>query len=1017
MIDPTSQRPSPTSATSDPSPPGPRESAGAYHDLLALQQEHVTLRAIFDTTPDIVYVKDLELTYRLVNPACRQLLGLPEEAIIGRGDRDPRFPPDLVAQMMRHDREVITQGEPRRHEARVTGADGVPRWLRTLVTPLVDASGRIIGLFGVGHDITALKTLTNRLAEAEERWSFALQGAGLGVWDWNFASDEVYWSADWLRMLGYQAEEILPSAATWTALLHPEDRARVAAYGADYRANPVGCYEIEFRLRHKQGHWVDILSRATLARDAHGTPLQPPRIIGTHMDLGERKRSQRLSELRQRLLEMVVLDDQELILVTALDVAEELTHSQIGFMHFVSEDEQEVSLQVWSSRTRAEMCLAEGNSLHYPVSGAGVWVDCILQRQPVIHNDYASLPHKKGMPEGHAPLVREATVPLVVDGRVVAVIGVGNKAHDYNQRDLEILGQVLEIAIYCADRQRMERQQEYLAFYDILTGLPNRSLLTERLNQAIAETNRTHQLIAVCYLNLDGFKVVNETYGQPIGDALLVSLAHRLQGSLRPGDSLARTGGDEFALILAGLASSYAGEEAVRRVLKQITQPIDVQGHRIFVAGSMGVTLFPLDPDGPDALLHHAQKAMYQAKGTNRSGYHFYDPVQDQQLRQLRRLREEFARALQGDELLLYYQPKISLGDASLIGLEALIRWRHPREGLLDPHQFLPQIKDSPLEIALGEWVVTQALAQRQAWRQAGEELAVSINVSPRQIQMRGFADLLTRTLAAYPPGTAEQLEIEILEIAEIGNTADAAQVMNACKALGVRFALDDFGTGYSSLTYFHSLPIDIVKLDQHFVCDMLDKNEALGIVEAALRMANALQRPVVAEGIESVEIGFMLARLGCQFGQGFSIARPMPAERVLPWLTEWRGERLWHQLGQASLAASVKYDLEVAIFSLRLWLDQLVADWSDGGGGTAPPLDEYQCQFHRWYHGIGRARYGGNPNYAFIQAQHYQIHQLGAKLADLAASGQTREAQALRGELDALGDEMIRLLRRLERP
>ncbi|MGB4333524.1 MAG: EAL domain-containing protein [Chromatiaceae bacterium] len=888
MTYPASKPPAPAPATENESPPTPPGAAGVQRDRLTLQQEEVTLRTLFDTLPDILYVKDLDLTYRLVNPACCHLMGLGEEAVIGRGDRDPRFPPDLVATMMRHDPEVLAQGEPQLNESLVTGADGTPRWFRTRVTPLRDASGRLAGLFGVGQDITGLKA--------------------------------------------------------------------------------------------EQGH------------------------------------GQRLSRLRQHLLDMVDRDDQELILRTALDVAEELTHSQIGFLHFVSEDEREVSLQVWSTRTRARMCFAEGNSLHYPVSEAGVWVDCILQRQPVIHNDYASLPHQKGLPEGHAPLVREATVPLLVDGRVVAVIGVGNKAHDYNHQDLEILRQILEIAIHCADRQRFERQQEYLAFYDVLTGLPNRALLIEQLNQAIAQANRSNQLIAVCYLNLDGFKLINETYGPSIGDALLVSLAQRLQGSLRAGDALARAGGDEFALILAGLASAFEGQEAVQRVVKQITQPIDVQGHRIFVAGSMGVTLFPLDPDGPDTLLHHAQKAMYQAKGMNRSGYHFYDPVQDHQMRQLRRLREEFTLALQGGQLLLYYQPKIALGDASLIGLEALIRWRHPREGLLEPARFLPQIKDSPLEIALGEWVVAQALAQQQAWRQAGVELAVSINISPRQIQMRGFVDLLSRTLAAYPPGTAGQLEIEILEIAEIGSTVDAAQVMTACKALGVHFALDDFGTGYSSLTYFHHLPIDLVKIDQHFVREMLDSNEALGIVEAALRMANALQRPVVAEGIESVEIGFMLARLGCQFGQGFGIARPMPAEQVLPWLTQWQGEDLWHPLGKESLAASVKYDLEVAMFSLRLWLNHLLASLSGAAGGTSPPLDEYQCQFHRWYHGIGRARYGGNPNFAFIQAQHYQIHQLGAMLVDLAASGQAREAQARRGELEALGEAMIRLLRRLER-
>ncbi len=1012
--------------TSRPQPPDlageheplsrPVGGVAATSDLNALRQEVATLRALFDASPDILFVKDADLTYRLVNPAFCRLMGLPEDQIVGRGDRDPLVPLDRVAEMMRDDLEVITQAEPRRHESLVIGADGTPRWFLTLKAPRVDAAGRITGLLGVGQDITALRTLSHRLGEAEARWSCALQGAGLGIWNWNLESDEVYWSDDWLSMLGYQRDEMTPTVATWSTLLHPEDRARVLAYGTDYRANPIGSYELEFRLRHKQGHWVDILSRAILARDAHGTPVQPRLLIGTHMDLGERKCQQRLSELRHRLLEMVGLDNPDLILQTALDVAEELTHSQIGFLHFVSEDGQEVSLQVWSSRTHTEMCLAEGNGRHYPVSEAGVWVDCILQRQPVIHNDYASLPHKQGLPEGHAPLVREATVPLLIDDRIVAVMGVGNKAEDYTQQDLAILSQVLEMAIHFFDRQRFERQQEYLASYDRLTGLPNRFLLTERLNQAMAKGSHTNQLIALCYLNLDDFKVVNETYGQPIGDALLVSLARRLETGLPPGASLARPGGDEFALILTGLSSSYEGEEAVQRLLKQITQPIDVQGHRIFVSASLGVTLFPLDPDGPDALLQHAQKAMYQAKARNRSSYRFYDPIQDQQLHQLRRMREEFSQALRDNQLMLYYQPKIALQDASLIGLEALTRWRHPREGLLEAHQFLPQIKNSPLEIALGEWVVTRALAQWQGWRQSGLELAVSINISPRQIQMPGFVDFLSRTLSAYPPGTGKQLEIEIPEIAEISDTQEASRVMNACKALGIRFALDDFGTGYSSLTYFQHLPIDSVKIDQHFVREILDKNEALGIVEAAMGMANALQKPVVAEGIESAEIGFLLVQLGCRFGQGNGIARPMPAERVPPWLAKWQDEKLWHHLGQEPLDESVKYDLKVGIFSLHLWLNRLLANLGDAPCGASPPLDEYQCQFHRWYHGIGRARYGNNPNYSFIQAQHYQFHQLGAMLADLAANGRARDAQARRGELEVIAEEMTRLVQRLER-
>ncbi|HAS51970.1 MAG TPA: GGDEF domain-containing protein, partial [Gammaproteobacteria bacterium] len=232
---------------------------------------------------------------------------------------------------------------------------------------------------------------------------------------------------------------------------------------------------------------------------------------------------------------------------------------------------------------------------------------------------------------------------------------------------------------------------------------------------------------------------------------------------------------------------------------KHVNYPIEVQNHRLHISGSIGVTFFPLDHSGPDALLRHAHEAMYQAKGKNRSGFHLYDPVQDQQLRQRQQMREDFALALQSDQqLMLYYQPKVDLSDGRVIGLEALIRWQHPREGFLAPGQFLPLIEGTPLEIALGEWVTTTALAQQQTWQEAGIRLAVSINISPRHIQMPSFVDFLARTLIDYPAGADGALEIEILEISEIDDIGNAAQVMNACKALGVHFALDDFGTGYS---------------------------------------------------------------------------------------------------------------------------------------------------------------------------------------------------------------------------
>lgn len=448
-------------------------------------------------------------------------------------------------------------------------------------------------------------------------------------------------------------------------------------------------------------------------------------------------------------------------------------------------------------------------------------------------------------------------------------------------------------------QKRVQAEIEYLAYHDSLTGLANRSSLTERLRQAIDKAGHHDRLLAVCYLNLDDFKPVNDSYGHQFGNQVLVALARRMKDALRQKDEVARVGGDEFGILLSGLDSPFDALEAVRRILKLITLPLDVQGHRLHLSASLGLTLSPTDHAGADALLQHAHEAMFQAKGRNKGGFQLYDPIQDFEQRQRRQLRQEFAQALDVGQLLLHYQPKVNLSNASVVGLEALIRWQHPREGLLMPDRFIPQIKDTPLETALGEWVIGAALAQQRRWREQGLDLSVSVNISPRQIQDPSFVEFLADTLADYRQDGEVRLEIEILEVAALDDSTAAAEVMRACRELGVRFSLDDFGTGYSSLAYFHQLPIDIVKIDRHFVRNMLDNPEDLAIVEGVLRMAKALPRPVIAEGVESPEIGLMLYQLGCQYGQGYGIARPMPDGQVLPWLKEWPLDRSWRNLAR----------------------------------------------------------------------------------------------------------------------
>ncbi len=1112
-----------------------RDGTAAPTRTRGLWQERQLLSALSDATPDPLFIQGADRTYQWVNQAFCHWVGQREEEIIGRREADILSPLTL-SQYQDPDGDRVPSSQSHPNLVPIPGPDGAPRWFDVYTTPVRDGSGKVTGMFGSLQDVTLAKNQADQIVEAASRSSYALQGSGLGVWEWNLGDNKVYWSPEWLGMLGYQEGEITPTPQAWNALLHPDDRDRVLSYGTRFMEDPSGSYEIEFRLRHKQGHWVDILSRAGFARDVQGHLVLPRRLVGTHLDQGrrkalelsmressllyqamcetsrdgycvvsldgrilavneaycrmtgfsqeefvtlsladledmespevilrhirtifeqggdqfesrqrrkdgdifevevsvsaspvqggrlfsfvrdisDRKRSERLASLRHRLLELLPLGDSELLLRSALDVAEDLTHSQIGFLHFVDEDQEEVSLQVWSSRTLTRLCLVPGLDRHYPVSEAGVWVDCIHQRRPVIHNDYASLPHKKGMPKGHAVLVREATVPLLVNDRIIAVIGVGNKATPYNELDLEILRQVVEMAMDFSERQKVGKQMEYMAYYDVLTGLPNRALLTDRLNQAIAQAGRAQQYLAVCYLNLDGFKPLNDSYGHHLGDGVLVALARRLQEALRQGDSVARVGGDEFGLLITGLASSFDCLEAAHRLLNQVKLPIEVNGHRLHLSASMGVTLFPTDSGGPDALLHHAHQAMFQAKGHRKGSYHLFDSVQDQQERQRRFLTEEFSLALRSDQLHLYYQPKVTLADGEVFGMEALIRWQHPREGLLTPDQFLPVIADTPLEITLGEWVINAVLAQYQGWREAGLDLAVSVNISPRQVQMQDFATFLARTLAAYPAGTAEKLEIEVLEVSKLDSPLDAARVMNACKALGIHFSLDDFGTGYSSLTYFHQLPFDLVKIDRHFIQAMIEKAEDLAIVEGVLRMARAIPNPVLAEGVESLEIGLMLYQIGCHYAQGFGIAEPMPADQVPPWVEAWRGNHAWHDLAAAAKTETLNYDLNVAIFSLQLWLQRLWAGLRGGKGLALPILDEHQCQFCHWYCGIGKARYGHKPKFGSIQGRHHRLHALAVELVDHTSAGRVHEVRTRSAEIKGVATELIGLVRAL---
>ncbi|MES9989942.1 MAG: EAL domain-containing protein [Candidatus Thiodiazotropha endolucinida] len=565
------------------------------------------------------------------------------------------------------------------------------------------------------------------------------------------------------------------------------------------------------------------------------------------------------------------------------------------------------------------------------------------------------------------------------------------------------------------DRKRAEAELEQIAHYDPLTGLPNRRLKTDRLRQAIAYSKRNATSVGVCYLDLDGFKPINDRFGHDSGDKILIEIARRLEKVLREEDTVSRIGGDEFVLILTNLTSMDECILVLDRVLEVIAKPIRLDETALEVNASIGLTVYPEDDVDADLLLRHADQAMYWAKEAGKNCYHLFDPLHDKQIKANRKNIKLLRNALSNHEFTLYFQPKVDMYSCDVIGVEALIRWLHPETGITLPGEFLSIITKTDLEIELGQWVFDHALQQMSQWRKMGLQLPVSINISPHHLQYPGFTEYVRERFTKYADVTPDMLELEILETASIDDTNVIYHTLSDCRELGIKISLDDFGTGYSSLAYFHRLPVDILKIDQNFVRDMLDDPQDLTIVDSVVRLAHAFQHPVIAEGVESMEHAVALLQLGCRLGQGYGIARPMPASEIPTWLKQWQDNHLWRSL-KNRVTQSHHVDIDVALTSHKRWVDNLIGYVKSDEEINHSQLDSKHCNFSYWFNGIGFIQYGSLPQYTELNRLHEQIHTLGYKIISINNMGNTEYAQKRIYELEALSIRFAELMKELNK-
>ncbi len=861
------------------------------------------LRTLVDTQPECIKLLARDGSLLHLNPAGLRLIGAEslEQAPFDR------FMDLLLPHYRQAYKEMLNQvfsGESVILEFEIISLKGQHRWMESHAVPMRDSEGNIVALLGLTRDISKHKQMESALRENEQKLNDILDNLSVYVYLKDTEGRYLYvnrlvcelWDTTPENVLGHTDEQFFD--AETAAATRANDR-RVLVDGETLKTEETHVVQ---KTGKSASYWSTKLPFRNELGDICG-------LIGISTDITERKQADDHLKLAAR----VFGEAHEGILIT--DANGNIIDVNPTFCEITGYSHDEIL-------GKNPNILQSGK--HDEAFYRDMWQALMISRhwQGEVWN-------RKKNGELYAELL---TISALCDE----------------------LGDIrYYVGLFSDITQSKEQQQmlELLAHYDPLTHLPNRTLFADRLLQAIARSKRNHTLLAICFLDLDGFKPVNDLFGHNVGDQVLIEVANRIKDSLREEDSVSRHGGDEFALLLSELNSLEQCEQAILRIHEAIIRPYSINNQTVIIGVSSGITIFPFDNTDPDTLLRHADHAMYQAKLAGKNRYHLFDANQDQLVINKRKQASEIETAFVFQQFQLYYQPKINLKTGQITGVEALIRWLHPQRGMVPPMEFLPFIASSELEIQIGNWVIEQGWRQLCEWHSQGLQIEVSVNISGYHLLWTGFISQLEATLASNSNVASRYLQLEILESTALDDLSAVYRVVKTCRdGLGVTTALDDFGTGYSSLTHLRQLPVDSVKIDRSFVRDMLDDPDDYAIVESVIGLSQAFRREVVAEGVENPEQGSMLLLMGCQLAQGYVIAKPMPAAEITGWIENYRPYREWTEKANAELNAE-QTQIAIRRIDVAYWLKrmQICLTSEPDNMPIWPLMDSRKSYFGRW--------------------------------------------------------------------
>ncbi|MCU7921894.1 MAG: EAL domain-containing protein, partial [Candidatus Thiodiazotropha sp. (ex Dulcina madagascariensis)] len=747
--------------------------------------------------------------------------------------------------------------------------------------PLLTADGRTIlaivsfplseTMDAASHIPVSMLDVTH-LRETERQLSLVIKGASLGFWDWNLATDELIVNDRWMEMLGLEPTDLMNHIDDWRGRLHPGDEERILPIVTKHIEDGTP-YKVEFRMLHSDGHWIWIEGSGGAVE--HDPLTQHPiRACGTHQEISERKRA---AETLHTLM-------QSMVGITGEDFFE---HVARELCRWFDADAANIGELVDNNRVRALATIVDNKIVEdFKYNLKGTPSNNVINQGARLYPQGIQdlFPGDEGLVvlnvQGYAGSpIRD------LSGDVIGIVWVVSRKPLFMAPDWADVMDIIAARISAEiERMRAMDKLEHQATFDVLTELPNRRLLIDRLTQAQARCRRHHHNGAVLFMDLDHFKTINDSLGHNVGDLLLQQVAHRLLRQIRNEDTACRLGGDEFVVLFSELSGNHQlaaqqAQQGASKIQKALSQPYTINDNELHITPSIGIVIFPMDGENADDILKYADTAMYRAKDEGRNTIRFFLPGMQQAAEEQLRLQNDLRYALKNDQLLLYFQPQMDV-DENLIGAEALLRWAHPQNGIVEPGIIIPVAEESGQILQISEWVLKQALTQGKQWMDGAVNLKrIAINISSVHFHQVGFADQIEQILQETSVNPS-QLTLEIQEDTLVENFEEAAEKVLKLKKLGVRFSIDGFGIGYASIAYLRRLPLDELKIDRSFVRDITGDPKDAQLVQTIITMARLMEIEVVAIGVETEAQLQFLRDNGCKIFQGYYFSHPLPADQ-----------------------------------------------------------------------------------------------------------------------------------------